>query len=205
MARIRYFDEKSVKNRNRVRLFRYNKKMKTIHNNQVHERMKILTDNQMNFNSLNDHDPNEKKFDRQMTDIDEATELKDKLRIWIVNHRITTRAVKDLLSILRCAGHSFLPKDCRTLMKTPTKVPIDILSNGKLFYYGIQKCLGNVLANIQQDIIITLDFNFDGFPISKSSNNQFWPILASIRGKVHHGEFVNLLVVPWSLQTLSLS
>lgn len=183
MTKIRYFDEKSVKNRERVRNCRHRKKLKTIHNHQVYERMKIITNNQFNCTEFDNHDSNEKRSDGQTLDFDETAEIKDKLRIWIVNHRITQRAVNDLLLILICAGFSYLPKDCRTLLKTPTKVPIDILSNGKLFYQGVQKCLENALARIQRDTIVTLDFNFDGFPISKSSANQFWPILASIRGK----------------------
>lgn len=67
-------------------------------------------------------------------------------------------------------------------MFTPVKVPINILSKGKLWYHGIWKCVENALGNIQRSLTITLDFNIDGLPISKSSSKQFWPILMAIQG-----------------------
>lgn len=93
-------------------------------------------------------------------------EIKDKIRYWILHHRIAKTAVNDLLSILLSAGLSFLPRDSRTLMKTPINLPIDTLSNGKMWYCGIKKCLEHVLAGMQRNLAVTLDFNFDGVPIA---------------------------------------
>lgn len=93
------------------------------------------------------------------SDINNQVEFKDKLRIWVKHRRIAGIAVNELLLILISAGFDFLPKDKRTLMSTPVIVPIDTLSNGKMWYFGIRKCLENVLADIRSSINITLDFH----------------------------------------------
>lgn len=177
MARVKRFDERAVKNRNRVQRHRNLKKLRMIHEKEISER--ISSKNMVDCEMLEDSKENNACHEN----VDKATEIKDKLRFWALNHRITKVALNDLLSILIFAGFGFLPKDSRTLMGTPAKTPITPLSQGKMWYHGIQKCLENVFAGILRDISVTLDFNFDGLPISKSSNMQFWPILSSIRGK----------------------
>lgn len=116
------------------------------------------------------------RSDSQMID------FKEELKCWAVKHCITKRALNDLLSILIVYGFSFLPKDSRTFMKTPVNVEIRELSHGKLWYHGIRKYLELIFYNVQSDIIINLDFNFDGVDLFNSSKTCFWPIIASIRG-----------------------
>lgn len=181
MARILLFDEKSVKNRNRVRKHRQYINMKKLHNEKINERMK-KNFQRMSFDLPIDSDHLDSNQQHNQHDYDKQNEFKDNLRIWALNHRITRTAVNDLLMILISAGFGFLPKDSRTFMATPVKVPIAILTNGKMWYNGIQKCLENVLKNVQHSMKITLDFNIDGMPISNSSSQQFWPILSAIRG-----------------------
>lgn len=177
MGKVIFNDQKRIKNRLRVRQHRNNKKLKQMHNAQVKEKIKEqfndfeTTQFVQGNNSIEDS-----------PDLNFQVEFKDKLRMWVINHRITRIALNDLLLILISAGFGFLPKDSRTLMATPSAVPIDILTNGKMWYYGIKKCLEYVFSDICRSTTITLDFHFDGFPISKSSNKQFWPILSAIRG-----------------------
>lgn len=176
MAKVRFLDTASRKNRDRVKKHRDFKKLKAIHDKQIYERMKLFNSAPHDRHTSNTH---------ELSDFDKTSEIKDKLKRWIVHHRITQSALSDLLVILIFAGLHFLPKDARTFMGTPVKVPIDRLSNGQLFYYGIKTCMENVLNKFIVNIrTCTLDFNFDGFPISKSSSKQFWPILSSIRGKL---------------------
>lgn len=184
MAKIRKFDEKSAKNRARVRKFRERKKYRVIHEKYIYNQINLFNESQtMDCNHFSDKLYDEFP-DENCTGVkDKATEICDKLKYWCVDHRITAVAMCDLLSILRYAGFHFLPKDNRTFMGTPKNVPILSLSNGKLWYNGIQKCLESALDKISNNLSITLGWNFDGFPIAKSSNKQFWPILASIRGK----------------------
>lgn len=180
MGRVTKFDQKAVKNRARVKRYRYFKKAKAIHEKYIHDQM-FVEENDQYDTTLNGFSINDLYHENPIRD--EATEISDKLKYWCVDHRITAIAMNDLLSILRFAGLGFLPKDCRTLMGTPVSVPIHTLSNGKMWYNGVQKSLECTLDKISNDTSITLDWNFDGLPISKSSNNQFWPILLSIRGK----------------------
>lgn len=171
MGKVEFSHEK-ILNRNRVRKHRHKKYLQKIHNEKINERIKQLD---IDFDESNKSEQEAKKFD-------DADEFKDKLRIWVLNHRLSRAAVNDLLMILISIGFSSLPKDSRTLMATPVKVPIEILTNGKLWYNGIRKCIEHVLARVQRDMTITLDFNIDGVPISKSSSEQFWPILSAIQG-----------------------
>lgn len=188
MPKRKRFDEKSTKNRIRVQAHRLRKKIQLIHNTKVHQRIEAISEHQMGFaNSLfmnENHNDSSKNTAEKSPEKDfNAAEFKTKLRLWATNYNISGEAINGLLAILIWAGFSFLPKDSRTLKKTPPKVPIDILTNGKLFYYGVGKCLENVSTAVHEHIdFITLNFNFDGFPISKSSSSQFWPILASIKG-----------------------
>lgn len=173
MARkVIFHDEKSVKNRKRVKKHRDNEHLKKMHNRKVKEHVERMLSLHHNVENVFSHDNN----------YDEPSEFKDKLRTWVLNHKITRTAVNDLLLILISAGFCFLPKDARTLMSTPTHVPIEILTNGKLWYNGIKTSLENVLMKIKRNIEITLDFSVDGMPISNSSSQQFWPILSAIRG-----------------------
>lgn len=172
MPAIRLYDERSLNNRARVRKYRNFRKLKSIHEKKISEKLNSNEFRDNIFSDINDANKIDKEF-----------AVKHKLRYWSVHHRVSKTALSDLLSILRYAGLVFLPKDGRTLMGTPIKVPIVNLDNGKLWYHGIRKCLENVLIGLDRDISITLDFNFDGLPISKSSNKQFWPILSSVRGE----------------------
>lgn len=122
--------------------------------------------------------------DEQISDdFENINEFQSKLKCWVLNHTISAKAISDLLKILIAAGFAFLPRDSRTFMRTPCNVPIKDLSNGsKMWYNGVEKCLRNVLNKIPHDMKLTLDFNFDGIPVFKSSNLQFWPILMAIKG-----------------------
>lgn len=182
MPKRKRFDEKSVRNRNSVRDHRLKKKIRSMYNEKVHQRIESITSAQQIRYINKHHDDNPEKSHEENSCFD-ATEFQDKLRLWASNHRLSGEAINGLLAILIWAGFTFLPKDSRTLRKTPTMVPIDILTNGKLFYFGIGKCLAKVLATAHEHLdTITLNFNFDGFPVAKSSASQFWPILASIKG-----------------------
>lgn len=172
MVKIKNFDLKSEKNRERVRRHREKKKLKLIHENQVEK----LIHAKKNF--IENSKPNV-EYDEPNIDGDEI--FTNKLKKWAVKNRISAKAINELLQILIFAGFNFLPKDSRTLMKTPKQLAIKTLTHGRMWYHGVKTCLENV--NIWPNIsMLTLDWNFDGLPIFKSSNLQFWPILASIEG-----------------------
>ncbi|TGZ55782.1 Uncharacterized protein DBV15_12106 [Temnothorax longispinosus] len=72
-----------------------------------------------------------------------------------------------------------LPKDARTLLKTPSVTEITEMGGGKFWYNGIRSNLESALLNcdIQQQRTIKLLFNIDGMSPFNSSLYQFWPIL----------------------------
>lgn len=183
---------KAGKNRARVRKSRLLKQRKEAHESHIREEMysmeQIYCENLCkNIDDLSDKRENDEDNEYLQYDrVDKSIEFMDKLRFWAIHHRITQTAISDLLKILIFGGFSFLPKDSRTFMKTPREVEISKVSNGKLWYYGIQKCLQSVMPFIRCSDSVTLDFSFDGLPIFKSSNLQFWPMLFSLQGNFQH-------------------
>ena len=88
--------------------------------------------------------------------------LDKQLSSWASHHRVTRSALGDLLVILRNAGMQ-LPKDARTILKTPISV-LTMEKCGEEYKYiglvkGIQGTLDKV-GNIQEDTLY-LDVNVD--------------------------------------------
>lgn len=86
MTRVKKFDLRNILNRNRVRRHRLRKQLmkeKIEENNIYHEI-------QQSQNIGNNTDNN--------------VALRDKLKMWACNHRITSRAINDLLIILNISG-----------------------------------------------------------------------------------------------------
>ena len=54
-----------------------------------------------------------------------------------VRNNITRNATNELLGILICEGHR-LPKDARTLLKTPRMTPIVDKCGGQYLYFGFE-------------------------------------------------------------------
>lgn len=111
---------------------------------------------------------------------DERFDLKQELKTWAINHTITHTGINDLLKILILAGFTFLPKDSRTLMETPKYVDIKPMGTGKFWYQGIRACMLNLFTKLRKDMVLHLDFNFDGMQLFNSSKTEFWPMLCAI-------------------------
>lgn len=173
MAKIRNFSLKATQTRKRVQKHRKFKRLHLLYRNEVRrdfERSEVSESPQTSCML-----PSAVKH--------KSPDLKENLNSWVVKHRITQTATSDLLSILNLAGFTFLPKDSRTLMKTPKVVDINHLTTGKLWYHGLRKLLEYTFARIERNLTIHLDFNFDGMPLFNSSKLKFWPMLVAIRGK----------------------
>lgn len=184
MVKIRNFDKKSEMNRQRVRKFREKQNKRLLHERQVQERIRISSRNaDRNVRDKSTDNISESNNENTHESMDDSIDFKEKLMCWSVKHCVTKRALNDLLSILIVFGFN-LPKDSRTLMKTPVHVDIRELSKGYLWYHGISKYLQLIFQKIcNSNLSIRLDFNFDGVEIFNSSKKCFWPIIASIRGK----------------------
>lgn len=183
MPKITNFTTKAARTRQRVKNLRQRKKNREIHERKVQLCIQKINSREHSLSSTSvTRDSDESLHLNESLTEENQWDLEEELRVWSDKHRITLSAIGDLLSMLNLAGFTFLPKDARTLKRTPTNVEIHEMGTGKFWYYGIHKCLERVLHNCNSHLKIHLDFNFDGMPLFNSSKMGFWPILSSIQG-----------------------
>ncbi|ODM90974.1 hypothetical protein Ocin01_15709 [Orchesella cincta] len=120
----------------------------------------------------------------------DETSINHSLRSWAIQNNIKSKAVNSLLYILKQHScFSELPKDSRSLLKTPRKINIIKVKPGNYCHFPLVKTLSKVVEN-DNFSSIGLQLNVDGVPISKSSSQQFWPILAHVVNKPSSPPFV---------------
>ena len=69
---------------------------------------------------------------------DVLVSISSEIATWAVNHRIPTVSIHNLLDILR--RHNLdVPKDPRTLLKTPRSVVTDNIANSTYIYLGVNQ------------------------------------------------------------------
>ncbi|CAI6342671.1 unnamed protein product [Macrosiphum euphorbiae] len=112
------------------------------------------------------------------------TNLLDKLRHWVLEYKISHNSCNSLLIIMRSEGLK-VPKDVRTLMRTPKTHEICNMTNGTYIHLGFENMLIPVLELYYKNVGISdnnlkIGINIDGLPLVKSSKSQIWPILVSI-------------------------
>jgi len=109
-------------------------------------------------------------------------DLQDDLAVWAVKHQITHIALTALLYRLKKHScFSKLPVDARSLLKTPRQQNIRVVMPGSYFHFGLLHPVKKIIASIKDNInCVKIAINIDGLPLSKSSQQQFWPILGSI-------------------------
>jgi len=106
-----------------------------------------------------------------------------KIAEWAARNSIKRNALNELLEILRRHTEYYIPKDGRTLLKTPRVTPAVNKCGGQYIYFGIA---AGVLKELARNATVHSDsnnvalvVNVDGLPIYKSSSKEFWPILCS--------------------------
>jgi len=110
--------------------------------------------------------------------------ITEKLRLLIVKHKVSHNFCNGLLQLLKSEGLN-VPKDIRTLMKTPKLHNIVDISGSSYIHLGLRNMLLPILIKNNAHIyikskVIEIGINIDGLPVSKSSRSQLWPILISI-------------------------
>jgi hypothetical protein len=109
-----------------------------------------------------------------------VSSLKSELAQWVVSSQITRESCNKLLGLLRKHGCQ-LPKDRRTLVKTPRSVRIEEKCGGQYIYFGLKKTLHAVsCGEVASSRALNLQINVDGIPLYKSSKTRFWPILCTV-------------------------
>ncbi|XP_052085169.1 uncharacterized protein LOC127722322 [Mytilus californianus] len=118
----------------------------------------------------------------EQSDSDNNDLCKD-LAEWATENKTSRDGLNSLLFIFRKYGHR-VPKDSRTLLKTPRHIDINKKCGGDHIYLGIESGILKILTqnarHFTRNNELLLDFNIDGVPLFKSSNTQFWPILCSL-------------------------
>ncbi|XP_031330642.1 uncharacterized protein LOC116161619 isoform X2 [Photinus pyralis] len=103
-----------------------------------------------------------------------------KLRQWALEENISHKSLNKLL-VLQREHNLTVPKDARSLLRTPRTVAMKKLGSGQFYYFGIKNTLLQLIEHnnlsIRKSFIFEITVNFDGLPLSKSSNSSFWPIL----------------------------
>ena len=135
-------------------------------------------------------------FDCGLKESFNKNKLISDLKCWAIKIRVNNVQMKGLLNIWnKRVPLPHLPKDPRTLFKTPNIVPIFLdpnIEKEQYWYYGLKKALIDILQNIRNlPRILSLNFNIDGVPISRSSNECFWPILFN----VHEIEYLKPAII----------
>lgn len=98
---------------------------------------------------------------------------------WAIRHRITHQALSDLLKCLRVyPAMKDLPKDARTLLKTPTSAEVKNIKGGIYHHFGIEnevKTLIETEPNLPSELLLVA--GIDGLPLTDNPSSQLWPIL----------------------------
>ncbi|CAI6352950.1 unnamed protein product [Macrosiphum euphorbiae] len=144
-----------------------------------------LSDN-FEFDTSYSSSGDELNDDECIHNYDNQNKLCYELQKWVLNKCIPANAVTSLLKILCSCNPSdvlTLPKDVRTLMKTPrlALVTKKVGDYGEYTHFGLESGLRNKWLKYSKTILKNVhDFqvyiNFDGLPIHKSSSGSLWPI-----------------------------
>lgn len=107
------------------------------------------------------------------------------LACWATECNVPQITVNKLLKLMKrheVIKTKKLPQDCRTLLAGPklTIGNIRSVTPGRYYHFGLKNGIITFLSsNLTK---INLAIGVDGLPLTKSSNSQFWPILAYIIG-----------------------
>ena len=101
----------------------------------------------------------------------------DALAEWALLYGVTHRGVNHILALLHIMGHTDLPRDRRTLLKTLRSVNVVKKCGGTFVYLGIQNGIEQNFATHGLKAHVDLFVNVDGMPVFESSKEAIWPIL----------------------------
>ncbi|KAG7470152.1 hypothetical protein MATL_G00136460 [Megalops atlanticus] len=130
------------------------------------------------------------------SDIDDSNtdNLCDDLRAWAAATNTPLSHLSSLLTVLRKhLPNANLPKDGRTLLSTPTSTEVQSKAGGSMHYFGVANGIKSRIEDsptLKSIHTLRLQINVDGMPLFKSSNEQFWPILALIEEDPNRIPFV---------------
>ncbi|KAG8175776.1 hypothetical protein JTE90_029261 [Oedothorax gibbosus] len=99
---------------------------------------------------------------------DEEESVKDFLKRWYFESQVSLCHLTSLLKGLR-KWHPELPNTAVTLLKTPGQVDIKEIGKGEFHHFGLRKEILNAMETTDIEVdSLSLNFNIDGLPVSKS-------------------------------------
>jgi len=115
----------------------------------------------------------------EIPQFEDLPNAKIELAKWALRHKITHVALGDLLSILQTNPDlSDIPKDPRTLLKTPSTTSIKKIGGGTYHHFGLKKEIELMLETIQSiPSKLCLVVGIDGLAITNNPTTHLWPIL----------------------------
>ena len=116
--------------------------------------------------------------DNSSCDFLEGGDILEKLQLWGSKFNITNIAMTHLLKILSMYFPQ-LPKDSRTLLKTPKLASVRKMGPGEYCHKGLGNGLKSLVQRnfVPENNAFVLQFNIDGLPLFRSSSRALWPIL----------------------------
>lgn len=130
-----------------------------------------------------DNDSDNDSVLNQDQQIEDVPSFKSLLTEWGLTENISHLSMYKLLEVLKTHNcHAELPKDPRTLFKTPRNTDILDVAPGSYWHYGLAGNLQNFIEQTKLDSSnpIELAIGIDGLPLSESSTSALWPILGSV-------------------------
>lgn len=139
----------------------------------------IPTADELFHKLINDYDYINMSDDDSDSDLEADSEsiFQTKLTSWAKESNSTLSSITKLLLILRQHGHPYLPKVAQTLLSTPTKHTLITVDPGYYIHIGLEKNLLKIIKQTDPAVLLLIDINIDGVPITNSTKKQFWPIL----------------------------
>ena len=124
----------------------------------------------------------------------DAESIRYSIADWATKYSISLVALSALLVILQNLKLD-VPKDARTLLKTPVYKSVLQKAGGLFYYSGIKSSISLFvkMRNIviaQSQNILSLQISVDGIALFKSSNTQLSPIIGMIKEFRKFGLFV---------------
>jgi len=158
-----------------------------VHTEPIHlETTSLQNENHESHNSNNTNssmEPSESSISSVDSYEDPPLQSNESLEVsiasWAIRHSITHSALNNLLITLSNFPQlKHLPKNARTLLKTPTTTIVKEIKGGIYHHFGINQEIEHMMK-LKYKLPCTLELmvGIDGLPISKNPPSQLWPVL----------------------------
>ncbi|XP_035792098.1 uncharacterized protein LOC118466621 [Anopheles albimanus] len=132
---------------------------------------------------LCDSSSDEETIDEDSNNVESwGTDMTTFLKVWSLEKKVPHATLTPLLKGMARFLHQHpLPKDARTLLRTPrVAATITPIAGGEYWHRGLEKALRLSFSDLSQDKTVSLDFNVDGLSLFNRTTKQTWTILGKV-------------------------